>query len=112
MSLCFVTLLKDSLLEGVCAMPKDISSTRITRLNSLVLLMGRGSIAKSILLKGLGYKNISTFERDIKYLRQKFDVDVNYDRKTKSYCLMNSGSFPPDDIFSNPKGEVSDKSNK
>jgi len=68
-------------------MPKYISQPRIKRINSLMSLLSHGPVEKIILIKGLGYPNISAFEYDLAYLRKEFNSEIIYDRRTKSYCM-------------------------
>jgi len=50
-------------------------------------LLSHGPVEKIILIKGLGYPNISAFEYDLAYLRKEFNSEIIYDRRTKSYCM-------------------------
>ena len=68
-------------------MSKYISLSRIKRINSFMSLLSLGPVEKIMLIKGLGYPNISAFEYYPAYLRKEFNADISCDRRTKSYCM-------------------------
>ena len=112
MSHIFVTLLISQTLSrspvgrSVCVqMPKYISQPRIKRINSLMSLLSHGPVEKIILIKGLGYPNISAFEYDLAYLRKEFNADISYDRRTKSYCIKNDRGAPSGAVYTYKKNE-------
>ncbi|MDL2297839.1 hypothetical protein LJC40_01650 [Synergistaceae bacterium OttesenSCG-928-D05] len=74
-------------------MPKDISSIRIARLNTLIRILMNGPVRKSEIFEKIQYTGQRTFERDIAYLRDEFRAGIVYDAKTRSYELADKGIF-------------------
>lgn len=75
-------------------MPKDLSSIRLGRLNRIMMELALGDVVpKERLLCRLEYARGRTFERDLRFLRDEYAVDVAYDRRRKGYQLRGSGRF-------------------
>ena len=66
-------------------------------------LLSHGPVEKIILIKGLGYPNISAFEYDLAYLRKEFNADISYDRRTKSYCIKDDRGTPSGAVYTYKK---------
>ena len=81
-------------------MRKDISSVRIVRLNSLLAQSGlrrRGCpIPTGILIREVGYggetkkeeASIRLLQRDIRFFKDHFSLEIVYDRRRKGYVLQ------------------------
>ena len=75
-------------------MPKEISSSRIRRLNSLMeKLCSRSKVSGSELRRLRDGVSSRTFQRDLRYLREEFGTEIEYDTSSDEYRLINRGTF-------------------
>lgn len=75
-------------------MPKEMSSSRIRRLNSIMERLCSKPEVGGAELRGLkGNSSSRTFQRDLQYLREEFGTEIDYDPSRDSYSLLNRGSF-------------------
>ena len=75
-------------------MPKEMSSSRIRRLNSIMERLCSKPEVSGAELRGLkGTSSSRTFQRDLQYLREEFGTEIDYDPSRDSYSLLNRGSF-------------------
>ncbi len=77
-------------------MPRDLSSLRLTRLNTLLCLLASRAntcLPKETLYEQMDYSNSRMLERDLAYLRQQFGAVIRWDHEQKGYILESSGSF-------------------
>ena len=75
-------------------MSSDLSSVRISRLNSLLIkTASRPGITRAELMAELGYASARTFERDLEYLRGEFGVEIEYSSASRGYALKGRGRF-------------------
>jgi predicted DNA-binding transcriptional regulator YafY len=70
-------------------LPRDLSSVRLSRLNSLVLAFySTPRMSKREIITRLEYSSDRTFERDLAYLRDEYAVDISYNRNTSQYVFL------------------------
>ena len=75
-------------------MSADISSIRIERLNNLMRqLILYPNMPRNELMRKLEIDNVRTLQRDIKYLRDLYNADIEYDFRMRAYKCKNHGSF-------------------
>ncbi len=76
-------------------MSSQMSSVRLSRLNSLVMeFFHDPRRSRDHLLEALGYgSNGRALERDLKFLREEFGVDIRYNRRTCLYEFHGNGNF-------------------
>ncbi|HOI81223.1 MAG TPA: WYL domain-containing protein [Synergistales bacterium] len=76
-------------------MSSQMSSVRLSRLNSLVMeFFHEPRRSREHLLAALGYgSNGRALERDLKFLRDEFGVRIWYNRRTRLYEFHGNGSF-------------------
>ncbi len=76
-------------------MSSQMSSVRLSRLNSLVMeFFDKPHRSRKHLLMALGYEdNGRALERDLKFLREEFGVEILYNRHTCLYEFHGNGSF-------------------
>lgn len=75
-------------------MPKEISSSRISRLNTIMeKLCSRHTIPGRKLRDTGGNGCSRTFQRDLRYLREEFGAEILYDKTSDTYSLFNRGTF-------------------
>lgn len=75
-------------------MATDMCSVRLTRLNQLVMEFYKVSNpTRKHLYSSLGYRCARTLERDLKYLREQYGVDIRFTRSTMTYHLEGMGTF-------------------
>ncbi len=75
-------------------MPRDISSVKLHRLNRLMGMLYAGNpVPKNVIVDTMGYTTSRTFERDLAFLREAYDVEIAYDRARGGYVLEGRGSF-------------------
>ena len=75
-------------------MSSDLSSVRVSRLNSLLVKVGaRPGISRAELMESLGYASARTFERDLEFLRGEFGVEIEYSPASRGYVLKGRGKF-------------------
>jgi len=73
---------------------KDMCSVRLARLNQLVMEFYKVSNpTREHLYYSLGYRCARTLERDLKYLREQYGVDIRFTRSSMSYHLEGMGTF-------------------
>jgi len=65
-----------------------MQTDKTERLKSLLELLSGGYIEKGMLVKALCYNSIATFERDITTLRKEYHAQINYDKNSKKYHLV------------------------
>ena len=74
--------------------PKDTSNLRMERLNQLVHILRSGcGHSKKDLMEKLEYNSDKTFSRDLELLRDRFAVEIIYDRHKNLYKCTNAGEF-------------------
>lgn len=75
-------------------MPKDISSIRMERMNELMSLLsdGRG-YTKSELMARFEYASARTLERDLEFLRYRFNADIRNEPPNHRYKCYDCGQF-------------------
>jgi len=75
-------------------MPKDISSIRMERLNELMSLLsdGRG-YSKSELIQRFEYASARTLERDLEFMRYRFNADIRNEPPNHKYKCYDCGQF-------------------
>ena len=75
-------------------MSSDLSSVRISRLNSLLIkTASRPGITRAELMAELDYASARTFERDLEYVRGEFGVEIEYSPASRGYALKGRGRF-------------------
>jgi predicted DNA-binding transcriptional regulator YafY len=75
-------------------MPRDLSSIRIERLNDLMVELSTSRhLPKDELMSRLEYTHERTLERDLAYLRDRYGVQIDYDRDRRGYRLSGTGRF-------------------
>lgn len=75
-------------------MSRDLSSIRLSRLNSLILAFySSRRMTKDQLMNCLEYSNPRTLERDLAFLRDEYAVDIIYDRSARQYIFNGRGKF-------------------
>ena len=75
-------------------MPRDLSSVRLSRLNSLVLAFySTPRMSKREIITRLEYSSDRTFERDLAYLRDEYAVDISHNRNTSQYVFLRGSPF-------------------
>lgn len=75
-------------------MSSDLSSVRISRLNSLLVkVSARPGVSRAELMDALGYASARTFERDLEFLRDEFAVEIEYSAASRGYVLKGRGRF-------------------
>lgn len=76
-------------------MSSQMSSVRLGRLNSLVMeFFHDPQRSRDHLLGSLGYgSNGRALERDLKFLREEFGVDISYNRRKGLYEFHGNGNF-------------------
>ncbi|MDL2297840.1 WYL domain-containing protein [Synergistaceae bacterium OttesenSCG-928-D05] len=73
-------------------MPRDLSSVRLERLNTMInLLRSKRGYSKQELMDRLEIGCNRTFERDMELLRDRFHVEVHYDTSKKKYYCTDTG---------------------
>lgn len=75
-------------------MSRDLSSIRLSRLNSLVLAFySTPRMTKQEIMNCLEYSNQRTLERDLAFLRDEYAVDIEYNRSMRQYVFHGRGKF-------------------
>lgn len=76
-------------------MSAQMGSVRLSRLNSLVMeFFNKPCLSRRHLLDALGYgENGRALERDLKFLRDEFGVEITYNRRTRLYEFHGNGNF-------------------
>ena len=75
-------------------MSRDLSSIRLSRLNSLVLAFySTPRMTKQEIMNRLEYSNQRTLERDLAFLRNEYAVDIDYNRSTRQFVFHGRGKF-------------------
>jgi len=73
-------------------MPKDSSSVRLSRLLNLIKdFITKESINREDLYLKHGYTSKKTLQRDLNFLRYELDVQIVYDRRSRTYRLADCG---------------------
>lgn len=73
-------------------MSKDLNSVRISRLFSLVALLSK-PVSRDEIIARLEYIGRRTLERDLKFLRDEFGVQIKFSRSKKTYTTEGARSF-------------------
>ena len=75
-------------------MANDLSSVRIMRLNLLMRqLITFPGLPRQELMVRAGINTQRMLQRDIQYLREFYDADIEYDFRRQAYICKNPGSF-------------------
>ena len=73
-------------------MSKDLNSVRISRLFNLVAMLSK-PITRDEIIARLEYTGRRTLERDLKFLRDEFGVQIRYSRSNGTYTTEGAQSF-------------------
>lgn len=71
---------------------KDFNSVRISRLFNLIALLSRPILREEIISR-LGYTGKRTLERDLKFLRDEFGVQIKFSRLHGTYSMESATNF-------------------
>ena len=75
-------------------MAKDVSSTRIKRLNALLrVLRSKPYLKRDELIEHVKYLAHRTLESDLCFLRRGFNAKITYSRREYAYHLEHEGDF-------------------